>query len=475
MGSGHQEEINYGAVFFDDPEEHAEGWACAWSENPALRKPIRIAGPHELASDTSWLSNIDYETMRTAQIGGSRFRHSAFLSNKTSLILSEVGFGEPHSQVGFIQPRSIFDGAYPTTASARVGFLAWVFHAVMREANVFLPLDIPPVSDLASVYRDAFIPSASTFYQKDYPNAVINEALESVDIKWTPAAGSAEKREGKVIRLAIDRVMLCQALLDVVYPVGGWKLDTTTVKLLNKRPMDEILLWMDAHPEAMLKVTMTRTDPKYESLVNYGANIENNGSAGHWLTATEVSRLLATCDLTIHAAITASRKTTSRAWVEGNGVQIDHQAWERKAGSYAFHLWCDTLWRGLCKSPQKSPARTKSPASAFVRSVDRELCFYAATKLHDAGIAVRGYGSGAVRIFIPDGTPLQDWIPAVVHAGLTTPILSPGVLPLAWVTSILDMDQPEKKIAPRTLMQAALLLGELQTVISLSDVLAQDA
>lgn len=458
-------------MIFDDPDEHADGWACAWDEDATKRRVVRISGPHELPSDTSWLTNLSYDAMRVAQLGGSRFRNDTFLSNKIGVILNECGLGDGAQNVNRIAPASIFGGQYSTAASARTAFLAWIFHSVMREAASFMPIDAPPVSDLASLYRDAILPPASIFYNKDLPNEIVHTALSAADTTWKPAASSYDRQVGRIVRLPLDRVTLCRTLLDVVYPLSGWKLDTEVIKALNKRPVDQIMRWFDGHPEALLKVTMRRTDPRYESLVNYGANIQNNHLAGHWLVSSEAARLWGPCDLTVHAAITAGRSTNSREWIEAKNLVIDDDLWERKAGSYAFQLWADTLWRGMCKAPYKSPSQMKSPAYTFVRSVDREMCFYAAVKLQEAGLTVKGYGSGSVNIFLPDDLPAHQWVPIVLQAGLTPPLLNPGALTMDWVSALLNL-QSGQKPSPRTLMHAALLLGELDTIIQLSDILS---
>lgn len=467
-----RDQRRFGAVIFDDPEEHADGWACAWDVDPAQRKVVRVSGPHELPSDTSWITNLSYDVMRVAQLGGSRFRNDAFLSNKIGVILNECGLGDGIQNVNRIAPTAIFDGRYATAASARTAFIAWTFHSVLREAAQFMPIDAPPVADLASLYRESLLPPASIFYNKDLPNDLVQTALTATDTSWTPAASGMDRQAGRTVRLPLDRVTLCRTLLNVVYPLSGWKLDTDVIKALNKRPVDDIMRWFDGHPEALVKVTMRRTDPRYESLVNYGANVQNNRLAGQWLVSSEAARLWGPCDLTIHAAITANRSTHSRAWIEAKGLVVDDALWERKAGSYAFQLWADTLWRGLCKAPLKSPHGMKSPAYTFVRAVDREICFYAAVKVQEAGLTVKGYGSGSVHIFLPDDLPVHQWIPIVLQAGLTPPLLAPGVLQMDWVSALLDLQNGQRP-SPRTLLHAALLLGELETIITLSDILSQ--
>jgi hypothetical protein len=417
------------------------------------------------------LTNLDYDEMRAAQLSGSRLRNDTFLSNKTGAILTECGLGDGEKTSNLIDPRNIFDGSYTTSTSARVAFSAWAFHAVMREAQSFLPIDAPPVSDLASLYRDYILPSAPIFYNREYPPDPVNLALSAAESAWTPASTAFDPHPGRMLRIPLDRVRHCLTLMGVVYPTGQWKLDVDIIKALNKRPTQDIMNWLDNHPEALLKVTMQRTDPQFESLINYGATLDNNRLAGHWVVATEAARLWGPCELTVHAAITAGRTATSAEWVTAKDLTIDPVDWERRAGNYAFHLWVDTLWRGLCKAPNKGPARQKSPGYTFVRAVDRELCFYAALKLKAAGLTVKGYGSGAVTIFLPEHLAAEDWIPSVLSAGLTPPLLSPGSLDLDWVTGALGME-PGVAPAPRTLLHAALLLGELDTVISLSEMLA---
>lgn len=461
------QDIRFGAVLFDDPEEHADGWACSWDTQDRV-EVVRISGAHDLPSHTSWLTNLDYETWRATQIGGSRFRHDAFLSNRVSVILSELGLGDGQHQSARLAAKDVFGQA--SMQSARTALLAWVFDAVMKEAELFMPTGLPPVSDLASFYRDEILPPAHQFYHKQFPPTYAQQALEAADVAWTPAAFHGKDRpDGLLLRLPLDRVKMAQTLLDVVYPVGGWKLDTDMIRAINSRPAQDILNWLDKRPEALVKVTMRRTDPRFESLINWGANIQGNKSAGRWITASEAARLLGPCDLTIHAALTASHTMTSRDHLASRGLLADPAQWEARAGSYAFHLWVDLLWRGLCKAPQKSPAGLKSPAYTFMRAIDREACFYAALRLQEAGITVRGYGSGAVHVILDPDMPVEHWVGAALAAGLMPPLLAPDTLDFDWVATTLGLREGARPSA-RTLLYAALLLGEIQTVISLCEV-----
>lgn len=458
-------EARYGAVLFDSEVTHDYGWACVSGE-----MPVRITGTHDLPSDTVWITNLGYDAAKVSGLQGSRFRRSGYLVHELTRIWGETGLLEEDTDAPARVPlASVWDGQYTTRVGLRAGFSAWLLDRVMQISMDRVPMIAAPLSDLAGGIREVVLPSANRFFYKGQPpTEKAIEALTAANNPYQPVARSGIVTEGRFVRLSVNRVRHAQHMLSVPFPVGDWA-EVNSIKLLNARPKEKIIEWLDQHPGALLRVTMRNTDPDLEELINFGGNISKNPRSGHWLTADELARLMPYCQFTIFEAVEGRILRTGGELIRDAGIDIDSISSVRQT-SYPFHIWMDVLWRSVMGNPANWQRGLINPAGAFIRAADRGLNFYAAHTLRTAGLTVIGYGAGAVLAIIPEGMPAMQWVSAILSAGLMPPLIEAGTLDPQWVVDLLEGRVKAGEMTEyEAILWAAFLIGDLDMLIKTSE------
>lgn len=415
----------FGAVLFDDPSAHDHGWACIHGD-----APFRISGTYELTSEVVWLTNLDYEGIAAVGMEGSRFRRDSFLTHGINRLWGEMGLFSDTENV-IINMKSVFGGRCNTRDSVRVAFSAWLFHWVMKVANHDFHFEKPDLSDLPSGIRNFVLPNSKAYFKGGPPPTEVNDALRAADGAYQNAA-----RDGIFLmdahrhRLPIMRGRLASLLLEVPYPVGGWR-SVKEVRALTRgnSDMGRLESWLKENPGALLRVSMERTDPKFESLINYGSNINRNALAGSWKTAGDMLWMINYCDFRIHDAILGDKLETPMDFLHRKGVHPESMFGSSREASYAVQIYEDMLWRAMIGKVPGTRGDVINPAAPFIRAKSNDIAFHAAAQLSEKNIQVMGYGSGGVIAMIPSHITPTQLLSTTIESSLTIPMQKPGAIP----------------------------------------------
>jgi hypothetical protein len=486
--------IRCGVCFFDDPTTHDSGWAL-----PSFHDDVfRFGNTADLSSDVVWWTNLSYEAVSVSGLQGARFRRDSYFSHSMKRFWNELGIDESDKEGLRANPKNIWDGRFENGDFLRLGASAWLFEKIIAIMDDFLPMVAPPLNDLAYGLRERILPDVRRFFPDGPPPDYFLSALEAADNAYQPTSLSgydrakASKGDGLLpghFRVPVDRVAHAQQLFRVPFPIGGWR-NLGDISILSRRSPERIVEWLDQNPGAMIRATMKRCDPRMESIINYGANIQKNARSGHWLTALELATLMPWCEFTLHEGVTGDRLCSIAEILEsamphqsvknaGFGVNsyapgycsvLDPETVRMRSVSYPYQVFMDVLWRAAIGAIPKAPRSVKNPAGAFVRAADRMLLFGVAAQLHHADIGVSGYGSGGVLISPPEGMAIQEWVPVLLAQGLLPPFLPHGLLSEEWVMDeVENAYNPERTSENVQMLQMSFLLGGLDMVVRFSD------
>ena len=487
--------LKCGACFFDDVATHDAGWAI-----PSFREDVfRFGSTSELSSDVAWWTNLSYEAVSVSGLQGARFRRDSYFSHPIKRFWNELGIDESEKEGLRANPKSVWNGRFDNGDFLRLGTSAWLFEQVVTIMDDFLPMAAPPLNDLAYGLRERILPDVRRFFPDGPPPDYFLSALEAADNAYQPTALSsydrarAGKGDGLLpghFRVPVDRVAHAQQLFRVPFPIGGWR-NVGDMSILSRRGPEKIFEWLDQNPGALIRATMKRCDPRMESIINYGANIQKNARSGHWLTALELATLMPWCEFVLHEGVIGERLCSIREILEaamprsGSGTSgfggrtaaapgycsaLDPQTVQTRSVSYPYQIFMDVLWRAAIGTIPKAPRSIRNPASAFVRAADRMLLFEVAAKLHSLSIGISGYGSGGVLISPAEGMTIQEWVPPLLAQGLLPPFLPHGLLSENWVMDeVENAYNPERTSENVQMLQMAFLLGGLDMVVRFSD------
>ena len=488
--------LKCGACFFDDVATHDAGWAI-----PSFQEDVfRFGSTSELSSDVAWWTNLSYEAVSVSGLQGARFRRDSYFSHPIKRFWNELGIDESEKEGLRANPKSVWNGRFDNGDFLRLGTSAWLFEQIVTIMDDFLPMAAPPLNDLAYGLRERILPDVRRFFPDGPPPDYFLSALEAADNAYQPTALSsydrarAGKGDGLLpghFRVPVDRVAHAQQLFRVPFPIGGWR-NVGDMSILSRRGPEKIFEWLDQNPGALIRATMKRCDPRMESIINYGANIQKNARSGHWLTALELATLMPWCEFVLHEGVIGERLCSIQEILEaamprsssggaagfggrattvpGYCSALDPQTVQMRSVSYPYQIFMDVLWRAAIGTIPKAPRSIRNPASAFVRAADRMLLFDVAAKLHSLSIGISGYGSGGVLISPAEGMTIQEWVPPLLAQGLLPPFLPHGLLSENWVMDeVENAYNPERTSENVQMLQMAFLLGGLDMVVRFSD------
>jgi len=454
-------ESGFGVVLFDDPITHDSAWSCVHGFMPE-----RISTTGELPSNIVWLTNLAYDAARVSGLNGSRFRRSEYLGHDLSRIWSELGLSDDF----MVDLRTVWGGRYNHVMMLRAAFSAWIFRQTVLAAAQVIPLQSPPARDIMRGLHEHVIPLAAKYFYRGLPVSDVLVALTMADQSWQPAARDRPiDMSATQMRVYPHRVTHAISMLAQPYPVSSqWN-------EVNLKDIGDIAEWISENTLSLFRVTVVRThSPDMERLVNYGANIQNRKSEdkGKWLTGLDVMRIMPYCDIKIHRIMQSTESITGFDWLERSGVAIDPDALAIRAGAYSFHLFMDALWRAIMRPPVDFKARDVSiPSATFIRSRDRQVLFNHAINLHEMGLYVTGYGSGGITFEVGAGVKKDVLARTIVQAGLFPPFCAPGVFEADDAMNIAMLHQNHRLPEAARRLEAAFLMGDLQTIIDMDEAL----
>jgi hypothetical protein len=460
-------ETEFGSVIFDKPAEHESGWACQWKGDDT--RPVRIAGTGELSSGVVWVNNLSYDIAAVSGLTGSRFRRSGYFVHELERLWTEVGLA---SDFPCVNPANVWAGSHSNLTILRTAYTAWLFRQTVLAANTMIPMNAPPMMDMVAGLHERIIPAAKHYFPRGKPSKEVIDALFQTDQSWQPVArnsnsgGEPQKRR---IRLYVNRVAQAICMLNMPWPTGRW-FDVPDAEI-NTSFLADPLAWLDRNPMSIFRVTVLRTpDRNKERLINFGANISKKSRQGYWVTAHDLRLILPHCEIEVKKAMICNESMCGLNWLELAQVALNPDEIIMRAGSYSFNLFMDMLWRVMMRPPYDFKEKS-NPAAAFLRSYDRLLLFPKVEMLDDFGIDVMGYGSGGVLIDVPQETSMADLSRIAVRCGFFPPFVPKGEIPVEEAVAIAMGHKSHNLPEAGRRLEAAFLLGDLQTIIDMDEVL----
>lgn len=361
-------DVAFGAVHFDDVSEHSAGY-YARAGDKAKRLSANKCG--DLATDVVWLTNLNYETMRSAHMyPHAKYRRNDFLGETYKNILGRLGF---------------FDEKDAVICQEGVEHLASLFERVMRYAHVYGNFETVPMYNLRTGFREKF----SRIDPQVTPDLL--KALQEAESYFTSVERPASDAVPAWLPLYLPPWEHCMALLSQPLPAHDAEWKQVAPRLLPKT-REDIENW--AHGIGLAKVALADFSPGFSEMINFGSNPARGRNQRRWTTFEELSFLNQVCEARVEAAWIANKIASPLEYRE-----IAERMPQKHHFSLSGMLFLQNLWSapgqsytGGLRGPLKN---TRSP---FLRCYDRLLCLNEALKVRDAGLEVVGYGSCKVYI-----------------------------------------------------------------------------
>lgn len=416
--------ISFGCMIFDSTQEHGAGWGCCANQPEATRR----RGTSDLATDTVWLTNLDYDTTARAGLSNHvRFRRSDYMREPLSQLARRHSLQNPHEIASF--------GAK-------------VFERVVQISMHCLRMEHIPRFALRNGIR-SLIAGNDPCYPYEVYNA-ISEAISyntNCERLWRP-----EEETIKYFKLPQrDHAM---AILSTPLPAGEF----TRWPGALPGTSDEVNEWMNevAKP-GLFKVTAKNFDETFNRLINYGDSPANERSQRRWVTNEELMLLSRFGEISVHDAFIASSICNLSALIDVLTKLPDAADMSLSAGLFAENLWAAAGTNLPNRTAETADTKSINAFTPYLRAMDRLICLQAARKIEEMGMEVVGYASGAIRVNCHDKSD-HDMVVASIHAGCIPPACH---LPLKDFPDGVDLQNP----TPLQMMQIMYGCGLLPRIL----------
>ncbi len=419
-----EEDRRFGTVLFDDPQDPGAGWAAIADDNRG--QPRRISGPHELATDTIWWSNISYADFfrGTAQTWRNpNIRHDKFLPVSHVDVLREWGHDPQNIEPDFVASfcSQVFD---------RIMRIAW---SLLREAQ---PKARMATTLVGKTLRDdlrVLLP------ELEYPKLEAAEAMKSGQA-WEEftSTGARGPKGAKWILLRRPRLSYAMEMLQTPVPRGPYIFrKRSDIAKLGPNPVEHV---RSMSTPAIIEVTVNKIQPEVAPIYGFGAATDRDKRVSRsWVAHPEFQILSRVADITVRSMWQAERywpmvPVLPEAAKEFLTNRFTDFSWS--AGIVA-----ECLWRAVSLAEDKGKAAPGAAGDArastswqglWIRAADKSAMFSLSMRLTELGHAIVSYGLGWVRAQVA-----EEEIPGLIRDGLGM-----GLIP-----NLLDV--PEKLITPK--------------------------
>lgn len=352
--------IKYGAVFFDEPEYPAEGWAALFDEEKGYAEPIRIRSTGDLTSEAVWLSNLTYDNAyNSGLIDHPRIKISSFYRSDIKTLMKEFGFQ---------------DGDYTDAAS----FFAEQFCRTMRLCHKHYG-----IKSIGITLKDTLRPVLLKADRR-VPNDGLAHAFDSAMQTIQRCEGRIPKGS-RILSFRFPRISYAKKIMQFPVPAGKWKevrADVTADQVAEKFSEKPVLC----------RINVENVRPDLVNLVSFSNGAKN---PRFWATSQEIYYLNKIADveiLTSYVCESYEMLDTMKPLID-EGVAGNLSV---SAGLIAENHWvaCASQFRS------RTGEQIVSDRAVWLRSWDRMICYLAAKKFHEAGFHVCSYGTGSVLVAV---------------------------------------------------------------------------
>lgn len=368
----------YGVVLFNDvilkkgkdrKRTPGEGWASI--DGGEAR---RVNGITEVESNVKWLTNLDYIDFYANGLGKNKnLFYSGFLRTDLKSVADDIG-----------------SGVELMSADKAASLLSTVFKRVMELAVSRFKVSFDN-QDAGSLSE--FI-AARRVNKYEIPDE-INSALKHAYQTSTQCVGRAN-RDWKFAMLRKPRYQHTVDVLSTPVPSEfRWVyVNNDRMPAAGPRRVD----WCISNELPVLanvKVT-PRRGGELNNIISY-----NSGAAVEraWLSQPELLWMSLFCDVEVIGAFICEAGFEHQVEIDTFPTLGDFSH-----ASYSLGLLCENFWVSMA-SPRSNwkGQRFYPPRAIWYRSIDRIESFKAASRLHQEGFQVSGYGHGSVWLNYPSG------------------------------------------------------------------------
>lgn len=382
------DDLHYGCMVFDDPCEHAAGWAAQEGEQATRR-----AGTANLATDTIWLTNLDYAATRIAGFSNHvRFQRADYLREPLWQIAARYG---------------IKSGWNLAT------FGAAIFDRTMRLAMHILRMRHIPRFALKNGIREVIAGKDPLFPEEAH--SAITEAISYNTNCERVYRTSRDEEDIRFFKIPYREHAI--TVLETPLPAG----EMTKCTGALPRGNEEVRDWLESIGRpALIKITADNFDPQFNKLLNFGSSPATSQSNRRWVTNQELLCLATFAELKVIDAF-----ISKDIFVYSYLLDILYKLPKSADMSVSAGLFFENLWTAASTSLPNKTAETHLMKSInahtpFLRAMDRINCMAAAKRLEAAGLEIAGYATGSIRANCY-GKNSKEIVAAAIEADLIPP------------------------------------------------------
>lgn len=417
--------ITFGCMIFDSTQEHGAGWAATAEQQEATRR----RGTGDLASDTVWLTNLDYDTTARAGLANNvRFRRADYMREPLYQIARRHHIDNPHELAQF--------GAQ-------------VFDRVIRLAMHLLKMEYVPRFALRNGIR-------SIIFGQDpcFPLDVYNAISEA--ISYNTNCERPYRPEEETIRyFKLPQRDHARTVLSTPLPAGNFARWEGTYPTSSSESIE----WMRSlQKPGIFKITAKNFDDTFNRLINYGDSPASDRSQRRWVTNEELILIAGFSEVCVLDAFVAERTLLLNNLIRLLDNLPDAADMSLAVGLIAENIWAAAGTNNPNRTAETAETKSINPYTPFLRSMDRFLCLSAAQKIDAMGFEVVGYSTGAIRVNCHEKSDAEI-VTAAIHTGCIPPSCN---MDIKSITEIFNNSAP----TPLSMMQTMYACGLTSKILS---------
>ncbi|EHP90993.1 hypothetical protein [Methylorubrum extorquens] len=380
----------FGVVIFDDTQDDPGNAIATVTEDGVRTTYDRISGPHELATDVLWWSNLPYEVLfrKTEMWKASHLRHDKYLPVGPGEALREWGCDlkyEPPERAGAI--------------------LTMLFFRVMNIAFGLLRENRPRMSvDEAFKGKTLRDDMRGLLPEFEYPRQEAAQALKrGVAYEEFTNTMVRAPRDTKRVTLRIPRLTHAWRILEQPAPQGPFEfVDKSRLRRIVS-PSDWVV---ESEKPVFSDIAVKKMDDRHAPIFGFGnATNQNERRSRNWIPQNEFTQLSKFADLVVRGAYVGETYGDSIIDRCSDGV-IEFMGGRFSDFSWSAGIVAEALWRAAALPEEKGRnsqgrAGEERPHTSWqgvwVRGFDKGTMFVHATRLMELGYPPVSYGIGWVR------------------------------------------------------------------------------
>lgn len=384
-----------GVALFQNPNDPKRG-VCAIAGKAG--QSFQTAG--DLDTDVLWITNLSFkQALDSRLLSTPRFKTSDFFRVDLPRIAQELGLSMDEQRLECAE------------------VLSGIGHRALQGASIMYELE---------KIGDSFKRTIEPALLKD-PDELALPAYQAAlknSFKTYQLCHDVQPEDGKPYVMRFNRSWFSKKILSFPVPGGKWshaklskQVKNETIKYGPKSNSYQFLCELiDKYP-ALVKISVRSAVPDIANYIDFAIGTENRT----WVPAHEAAQVAFYADVTVKDLLIAERYTS-----EGEALSIGLGALDNIQDTSISHGLIAENHLHAVYSERKQQINGQwqwitPPRATWWRAWDRVICLKAAITLGREGFFVRGYGTGAIRVVVPQGdiSRLRNVASSI---GLTSPL-----------------------------------------------------